>query len=115
MPIDTNCKHSNSCFLSLIEPWQENLTIFVFQSYFFVNGNSHANGYSKGELQLLPTASPPPAHIVKMEELTGGGSVKSLMMDSSAASSQVTSSLLKIKTVLDDLKASIQAGNFFYF
>ncbi|ULT92251.1 hypothetical protein L3Y34_009775 [Caenorhabditis briggsae] len=76
------------------------------QSFFFANGN-HVNGYAKGELQ----PHTPPAHIVKMEEITGGGSVKSFVMsaESSATSQLLTSSLLKIKVVLDDMKASIHA------
>ncbi|CAI2352987.1 unnamed protein product [Caenorhabditis sp. 36 PRJEB53466] len=76
------------------------------QSFFFINGN-HANGYAKGELRPIT----PPAHIVKMEEITGGGSIKSFVMssDSATTTNQLTSSLLKIKLVLDDMKASIQA------
>ena len=80
----------------------------MFQSFFFANGAPHVNGYAKGELQ----PHTPPAHIVKMEEITGGGSVKSFVMsaESQATSTLLTSSLLKIKVVLDDMKASIHAG-----
>lgn len=69
------------------------------------------NGYSKGALH----PNTPPAHIVKMEEITGGGSVKSFVMsqESAATSTLLTSSLMKIKVVLDDMKASIHAGELF--
>lgn len=77
------------------------------QSFFFTNGAAHVNGYSKGALH----PNTPPAHIVKMEEITGGGSVKSFVMsqESAATSTLLTSSLMKIKVVLDDMKASIHA------
>ncbi|CAI5450706.1 unnamed protein product [Caenorhabditis angaria] len=73
------------------------------QSYFFVNGGATSNGYCKGE---------PSPHIVKMEEIAGG-SVKSFVMSTQSSQDSnpnpMTGSLLKIKMVLDDLKASIQA------